>query len=315
VNDDKLAKHKKILVIKLGALGDMVLCARAFQAIQQAHPKAEIALLTTPQFVSFAKNSKWFDSVIEDPRAPKWDLGAWLKLRQRVTDFGPTRVYDLQAKTRQNILYFLLGGPLSKVEWSGSAPGCTFARPWPPQPETHYTEFVANQLRATGIDQITEPELAWLDAPTEKFNLPQKFALLIPGSSLQHSYKRWSAANYAALIKKLAARGLQTVLVGARGDETQLAMIKHLAPDVVNLANKTSLYELAGIARRASVVIGNDTGPTHVAAAVGTPTVTLFSERVDPSWAAPRGKLVKVLQGKPSIDSLTPDQVFEAVPA
>ncbi|MBI1273914.1 MAG: ADP-heptose--LPS heptosyltransferase [Alphaproteobacteria bacterium] len=314
MNEANLARHRRILVIKLGALGDMVLCMRAFQAIQRAHPKANIGLLTSPPFATLARRCGYFDAVLEDPRAPKWDIGAWLDLRRHVSDFKPSRVYDLQGKTRQSILYYLLGGPLGKIEWSGAAPACPLARPWPPAPGIHYTDFVDGQLKLAGITDIGEPDLAWLDAPVDQFKLPKKFALLLPGSSLDHPYKRWPAANFAALAKKLEERGMQVVMAGARGDETQLAMIEHLAPGTVNLINKTDLMQLASIARKAALAVGNDTGPTHVAAAAGAPTLALFSEKVDPAWSAPRGKTVKWLQGNP-IDTITVDQALAALPA
>ena len=71
--------------------------------------------------------------------------------------------------------------------------------------------------------------------------------------------------------------------------------------------------ELAAIARRAALCVGNDTGPTHLAAAVGTPTVAVFGPDSDPALCAPRGALVAVLRGSP-IGAVTVDQVLAAVP-
>ena len=142
--------QERILVIRLGALGDLVLCFQAFQAIRNAHPKAEIALLTMPVFAGFARQMPWFDQVLIDPRAPRWRLDAWWRLARQVRAFAPTRVYDLQGKFRQTILFGLLGGPLGP-EWSGAAPGCSHPRLWPPVKGTHFTDFIAAQLERAGV--------------------------------------------------------------------------------------------------------------------------------------------------------------------
>ncbi|HAX91231.1 MAG TPA: ADP-heptose--LPS heptosyltransferase [Rhodospirillaceae bacterium] len=298
---------ERILVIKLGALGDLVLCMGAFAAIRKAHPDAEIALLTMPPFQGFAKDMPWFDRVIIDPRPKPGEIGKWINLIRDVRAFAPTRVYDFQGKPRQSILFHALGWP----EWSGAALGCSHPRAWPPTPQMHYTDFLAAQLEKAGVTFERNPDLSWLAQPLD-MELPEKFALLIPGCAPQHPHKRWPATHYAALADKLKAQGITVMAIGTKADADSINAIRALAPDVVDMVGKTTLKQLATLARSATYVIGNDTGPTHLAAAVRAQAVALMSDRVNPYWSAPRGTRTTWLQGKP-LSALTVDDVWQKV--
>ncbi|MDX2027022.1 MAG: glycosyltransferase family 9 protein [Alphaproteobacteria bacterium] len=302
---------ERILVIRLGALGDLALCFQSFHEIRQAHPKAQIALLTMPPFAEFARKMPWFDNVLIDERAPGWRIDQWLGLLAQVRRFNPTRVYDLQGKFRQSILYALLGGPMGTA-WSGAAPLCTYPRLWPPKPGMHFTDFVAAQLRLADVPTQPAADLAWLDAPLDGLALPERYALLIPGCAPGRDYKRWPASHYAELALRLRDKGINSIAVGTGQDSDAIATIRAVAPHVLDFSSQTSLLQLATLARLGAAVVGNDTGPTHLAAAVGAPVLALMSDRVDPAWSAPRGMHTTWLQGKP-LSSLTTDEVFLAL--
>lgn len=293
---------ERILVIRLGALGDIVLCFAAFQAIRKAHSEAEIALLTMPAFASFAQSMPWFDKVLVDPRAPRWRLDAWYGLARRVKRFSPTRVYDLQGKSRQDVLYRLLGGAKRGPEWSGAANGCSHPRFWPPEPGMHFVDFVAAQLGRAGVYVDGAADTSWCDAPVGAFALPERYALLIPGCAPGRLYKRWPAARYAELALRLAEKGIGSVAIGTEADGAAVREIARRAPGLIDLCGRTSLAQVAALARRAECVVGNDTGPTHLAAAVGGRVVALMSDKVDPVWSAPKGPKASWVQGKPLVE-------------
>ena len=288
-------EKERILIIRLGALGDLVFCLQAFSEIRQAHPTAEIALLTRAPFVEFAKLIPVFDKIIIDKHPTFTHPGLWRDLVKEIKAFAPTRIYDLQGKRRQTILYLLLGGPLGR-DWSGAAPLCTFPRPWPPEPDWHFKDFLAAQLRAAGVPQAAPIDLEWLDAPIQKFSLPANYVALIPGCSANALHKRWPASHYAALASQLSARGLTCVTVGTKSDAEAISEIKKAVPTVIDLSSKTSLLELAGVFRHAVGVVGNDTGPLHLAASIGAPTLALFCGKSNPVWSRPPGDQVIVKQ-------------------
>jgi ADP-heptose:LPS heptosyltransferase len=307
-----MKKPERILSIRLGALGDLVLCFQAFHEIRRAFPKIPTALLTMPAFEGFARLMPWFDAVIIDKRPSSWNWSQWLELRRNVRAFAPTKVYDLQGKARQSVLYGLLGGPLWGPQWSGAAPLCSHPRLWPPKPGMHFTDFIEAQLRLAGIPAAPPADLSWLNSPLNNFRLPEKFVLLIPSCAAGREYKRWPVEHYAALASRLAQKNIVSIAVGGPGDAPVVASIRAHSPYVVDFAGKTDLLQLSALMRRAVGVIGNDTGPTHLAAALGARTLALMSDRVNPIWSAPKGPRAKWLQGKP-LSALSVDEVSLAL--
>lgn len=161
-------------------------------------------------------------------------------------------------------------------------------------------------------DSFFSPDLSWLDAPLDDFALPERFALFIPGCAPSRPYKRWPPLHYAMLAKKLMAEGVTVFAVGTKADAQSIGAIRALAPAVGDLAGKTNLKQLAALARRAELVVGNDTGPTHLAAAVGARTLALMSDQVDPHWSSPRGPQTTWLQGSP-LSALGVENVWETL--
>ncbi len=307
---------ERILVIRLGALGDLILCFQAFQEIRAAHPDAEIALLTMPAFADFAKRIPWFDRVIVDPRPSASQPFKWLRLVKDIRKFGPKRIYDLQGKKRQSILFALLGGRLWGPEWSGAAPFCSHPRLTEPSPGMHFTDYVAAQLQLADVQPLPPVDAGWFgkvsDTPLGRFLLPERYAVLVPGCAPHRGYKRWPASNYAALAEKLQEKGIASVVVGTKQDAAAVSAIRAIAPGIIDLAGRTTLFQLAAVMRGATCVIANDTGPMHVAAAVGAPVLGLMSEQVDAAWNAPKGPRAKWLQGQP-LSTLEVDKVLLAL--
>jgi ADP-heptose:LPS heptosyltransferase len=107
-------------------------------------------------------------------------------------------------------------------------------------------------------------------------------------------------------------KGLACVAVGTGLDAEAVAVIKAFVPETVDLCGKTSLFELAGILRRAALVVGNDTGPLHMAAVLHAPTVALFSGQSDPVWSKPPGPKVVWRQSR-NLADLSVANVFSAL--
>ncbi|UCF78142.1 MAG: lipopolysaccharide heptosyltransferase II [Candidatus Eiseniibacteriota bacterium] len=122
--------------------------------------------------------------------------------------------------------------------------------------------------------------------------------LLAPGATYGET-KRWPAENFARLAGMLCSGGgFQAVLVGSRVERELCREIAERSDaPVVDLSGKTGLRELAAVASRGAVFVGNDSGAVHVAAASGCPVVVVFGSS-DPYWTAPRGKAVRVLYDK-----------------
>ncbi|MGE5548233.1 MAG: glycosyltransferase family 9 protein [Solirubrobacterales bacterium] len=292
----------RVLVIKLGALGDFVQAAGPFAAIRAAHPEADITLLTTRPFAEFAAASPWFDHVWIDDKPKLWQVGKVLQLRRRLNGGGFSRVYDLQTSDRSSGYHRLMG----QVEWSGIAPGCSHPHANPDRDHMHTVDRQAEQLAMAGIETVGAPDLSWVRADVARFGLPHPYVLLAPGGAPHRPAKRWPAERFGLLAAWLALRGITPVVLGTAKEEAEIATVTAACPQAVSLAGRTSFLDIVALARDAMAAVGNDTGPMHLIAAAGCPSVVLFSHESDPSLCAPRGK-VTVLRVPDLADLATPE--------
>ncbi len=283
----------RVLVIRLGALGDFVQSFGPFAAIRAHHPGARVTLLTTPPYAGLARRSPWFDEVWEDGR-PSWrEPRALLALARRMRGAGFARVYDLQTSSRSARYRWLVG---RGVEWSGIGRGISHPHANPNRDLMHTVERQREQLAMAGITRFPPPSLGWLDADVSAFGLPPRFALLVPGASPLRPGKRWPAERFRELA---AGFDLPVAVLGGRAEAELAGGIAAGLPGAVNLAGRTEFGEVAALARRAAFAVGNDTGPTHLIAAAGCPTLALFGGDSEPALCAPRGPSVAVLREVP----------------
>ena len=296
----------KILVIKLAALGDMVQAFAAMARIRAAHPDAEITLLTTPPYAALAAASPYVDRVEADGRPKR--LTDTLSMLRRLRRAGYARVYDLQTSDRSSA-YRRAFWPRAP-EWSGIAPGSSHPHANPARDDMHTLERQAEQLKDAGVwpdapttpGSAPPPDLSWLlrdDAPERQpahFGLGDRYALLIPGGSAHRPGKRWPAERYGELAAWLQGRGLEVAVIGGPPEAEAARAILAAAPGAHDLTGRTDFMQIAALSAHAALVVGNDTGPTHLAAGAGAPTLALFSEESDPALCAPRGRRVEVLR-------------------
>ena len=270
-----------ILVIRLGAFGDFVQSFAPFAAIRAAHPEAEITLLTTAPFAALGRAAPWFDRVEVDARPGWWNIPGLLRLRRQLQGFD--LVYDLQTSGRSSRYFRLAGRP----RWSGIAAGCALPHDNPGRDAMHTRERQREQLERAGITEFPVPDLSWL--PDTQASLPRRYALLAPGAAAHRPGKRWPPEQYALLGRMLADQGVVPVVIGVAAEADIGATITLFCPSAIDLTGKTTVGEVFALARGAAVVVGNDTGPMHLAALSGTPCVVLFGPESDPALTAPRG--------------------------
>ncbi|MSP02377.1 MAG: glycosyltransferase family 9 protein [Acetobacteraceae bacterium] len=297
-----------ILIIKLGALGNVILSLNAFAAIRGHHAAARISVLTTAPYGAWLRQAPFFDEVLVDDRPGWWNLPGVLRLRRILIQQKFARVYDLQTSSRSS-RYFRLFPASSKPEWSGIAPGCSHPDRDPNRDLLHDNDRQIGQLRQAGITPVPPADLTWSRGDIGRFGLPRDFALLVPGSAPHRLVKRWPAARYQELAQTLRARGLTLVVLGT-ASETPIA---REIPAALDLTGQTSFGDLADLARASRFAVGNDTGPMHLMATAGCPSVVLFSHDSDPALCAPRGPDVRVLR-RPDLGSLEVEAVLAALP-
>lgn len=305
-------EKKRILVIKLGALGDVVQALGPMAAIRAYHQGAHITTLTTAPFEQLITSAGVCDDIWIDQKPRALDLGGWLALRKRLRAAGFSRVYDLQTSDRSSG-YYRLFWPGPFPEWSGIATGCSHPHTNPERDAMHTLDRQAEQLKMAGIAHTPVTDLSPVISDLSSFDLPENFCLIIPGGAGHRPEKRWPQASYQQLIKRLD-RGATTPVICGGPDEQALG--EELAGNcktAINLCGKTSLEDLVALAKQARFAIGNDSGPMHIAAFAGTPSVVLYSHASDPALCAQRGSNVTILR-RPSLTEVGIDEVCAALP-
>jgi len=298
---------KRVLVIKLGAMGDIVQATGPFAAIRQHHDDAHITLLTTKIFRDFAVAGGWFDEVWVDDR-PKWrELRSWRELLKRLRRGRFDRVYDLQTSDRTAILFRLMGFG-RKPEWCGIVLGCSHRHTNPRRDFIHTVERHMEQLAIAGITEVPPPNVDGISADIGRFELSSPNVLLVPGGSPHRLDKRWPAASYAELARRLIAKGITPVVIGGAAESQVATAIATFCEGSRDLTNETSMADIVELARGAAGAVGNDTGPMHLIATAGTPSVVLFSHASDPDLCGQRGADVTILRHQP-LDDLSVDEV------
>lgn len=303
-----MSETKHVLVIKHGALGDIVLATGPMAAIRAHHPDAHITLLTSKPYDALLKPAPYFDEIWLDTKPKLWQLAGLQRLRRLLNSRTFLRVYDLQTSQRSTSYYSLFR---IKPQWSGLVPG-EFCHDTPHRTQSHTLDREREQLTIAGITEVPGPDVSWLAADIQHLGLPDRYVVLIPGGSAHRPEKRWPETQYAELAQKLVESGIVPVLIGAGAEAGVLSHIYAKCPLSINLCGRTSFAELAILGRSAMACVGNDTGPIHLIAATARPSVVLFSSASNPAMCAPRGEKVIALQ-RDTLEQLSVDEVFSAL--
>ena len=301
---------KKILIIRLSALGDIISSLGPMMAIRRHHPQATITLLTTRPFLSLLEPSGVFDEIWCDDRAPWYQLIKIAQFRNRLAKAGFARIYDLQTSSR-TARYFQIW-PNPKPEWSGHAVGASHCDLVNPNREiSHTLDRQKYQLALAGITDVPEADLGYLPAcDLGPYNLPKEFALIVPGCSASQAWKRWPTTGYIDIAHRLSGLNLTPILIGTEAEADLCAEIQASVPSSLNLNGQTNLLQLVNLARHCRMAIGNDTGPMHMIAASGKPILVLTSSDLVRHKTAPRGRFVRQLTGH-KLSDIAVEKVWE----
>lgn len=296
---------QKILVIKLGALGDFVLEAGGMMEVHRRFPDAELTLMTNKAFLPIARQMGIFSDYIIDNRASWLNLKEQRRVLNEVVAGGFDCVFDFQGVARTQKKYF------PTLRWF-------MPRSFSWVNAQLKTIWKVEKKHAWGMGRFTEEEfpfdlpvtdLSFLHGENKHFDeLPERFVLFIPGCSPNHPYKRWPVDNFAALAARLAKCGISVVLIGTAAEAQEIEAIAAASPMAVSMLNKTSLLDIPDLARRAIATVGNDTGPSHMASLSGMPTIAIYDNRTQ--RGALRGPRSVNLVSPNTIEKITVDRVW-----
>jgi heptosyltransferase-3 len=280
-----LGMREKILVIHQGALGDLVLSFPALVSLKQ-EKKASVALLCSSELGKIAYELNVVDAhfSLESARFCSLFYGDMTTVvKEFISDYDTIILISfsaaIEAHLRQNH-----GGKVHKIS------------PRPPvEDETHVARYIIKQLKAKGL--LRGGVLSSGDHPVEQRQSLQERNLIIMHPGAGSARKRWPVENFVQVSAITGRMGLGKVVFLVGPAESGLArFIKDRPKEGYRVYEVYDLSDVMALVRQARCFVGNDSGVTHLAAFMGTPTVAIFGPSSAKRWS-PLGRAITVLRG------------------
>lgn len=306
---------ERILVFKLDHFGDLFVAVRAFSLLRAAWPKAHITLICGSWNISLARELGMFDEIVQldlpgmvDPTSNN-GIRSWLGQCASVLSLN-LKPFDLAVDLRHDLdtrlcLHFVEATFKAGYEDS-------YTNPWPdgispidislPQNELH-AELRCTLLAQLIITTLQPPEKHPIHALASTINIDlpfssQSYLLVGPSASLPN--KTWAPERFSELLRLIHEdTGIPIVFVGAKGDRATAAAIAKSLPDRSwsDLCG-TPFSELPTIFANARMFIGCDSGPGHLSALLGTPTISIYAGVAEPKIWQPLGPHVAIIHSQ-----------------
>jgi len=256
-------------------MGDCLLLTSPIRALKEEFPRFKISVLVESRFAGCFEGNPDVDEVL--PITSKRDS---LSLLRRRFDL----VINLHGGSTSLMYALLARGPhigFEQFQYNRLYKALLPA----PDPKVHSVEATLSAFQWLGLQRHTPPPLRYDGRPR---SMPQVLRAVrnpyavIPPAALMET-KRWEARKFAALGRALQSHGLSIVLTCGPGEESSVAEVSKDIPSPQILLG-LGIPELAELIRGAKLYVGNDSGPMHLAAAIGTPIVALWGSSDSKRW-------------------------------
>jgi heptosyltransferase-1 len=301
-----------VLVVRLGAMGDILHAMPAVTALRQAHPEWFLGWAVEPQWRGLLSAG---DCTQRSPQMPLVDrihivpakqwaraplsgktLRAIRQIRRELRDSSYDIAIDLQGAVRSAVIARWARAERLIGEDKPREPAARwFFRERVPTQGTHVIEQaieVVNRLAGESLPFVPASLPTEESAEKAADAVPQPFVLLNPGAGW--GAKRWPIDRYAEVACALHGDGNSIVVNAGPGEEQLAQELRRIAGDFIHPVQPT-LTELIAITRKAALIIAGDTGPLHLASALGRPVVAIFGP-TDPARNGPFGGSFRVLR-------------------
>jgi ADP-heptose:LPS heptosyltransferase len=298
---------KRIVILRALYLGDLLNAVPAFRALKSAFPNSHVTLVGLPWSVEFVKRfHSYLDEFIHFPGIPGFPeqppgIAQWPAFLSAMQSHHFDLAIQMQGSGDiANTLTSLWG---AKQCAGFYLPGQYCADPnyflEYPEHESEVwrhlrlMEFLGIPLQGDELEfPLFEEDWRAFQQIKEKFRFQKEYICIHPGANARE--RRWPAQNFAVVADRLAAHGYQIVLTGTEKEAHLTASVaRHMKAPAIDLAGKTNLGTLGALVSKAHLVVSNDTGVSHVAAALKTPSVILFPVPESIRWAPQNAQLHK----------------------
>jgi lipopolysaccharide heptosyltransferase II len=312
---------RRILIVRVDLLGDVVLSTPAVRALRRAYPEATVDMLVQAPYASILEGDSDIHRVLTwNPhvwRAPRnwFNLATWRETVDALKRMRAPR-YDLALSVSGDIgsIVTRLSNARRRVGYEKEAYRDFMTDPVPGgryNGRAHETSYVLRLAEAAGAKPqpgderprlIVTPEVdaqmrVTLSAARATLAIPSGPLIALHAGAQNGQAKRWPARHWATLAVRLATElGALVVLTGAPNEAPLAEKIKNAAgAPLLNLCGKTSLPQLKALLAQADLVISGDSGPMHIACAVGAPVIALHGP-TDPAISGPTAPDALVLR-------------------
>jgi len=298
-----------ILIIKHGSLGDIVQISGVLRDIKETYRDKKIFILTTLPYVELLSKCPYLDGVLIDKRLPRWNIFYLIRLKKLLKKFNFSHVFDLQNSSR-TLFYkkYLL-----KVEnWSNTQTALAKNEKKKDFDKESVLKRLEIQLNKSNIktNYTIKPDFSWAIINVDKLvnqHFGGKFILIFPFCSPKLSHKKWPHFNNLIKIIKTKHPELEMAIAP---DLSEMDEAKKIEATLISNNNKPlNIMELAGLIKKASYVIANDTGPAHMAAHLGQAGTVLFGHHTTPEKVSIETNKFKAITVD-DLEKLTADQVY-----
>ncbi|MFH1767933.1 MAG: lipopolysaccharide heptosyltransferase II [Candidatus Omnitrophota bacterium] len=297
---------KRILVVEVNWLGDCVMTLPVFSAIKKEFPASFLAVMVAGGMKDLFNANPFIDEVITfSEKDTHRGFISRIKFIGRLRRKNFDTVFFIHRSFTRMLLCFFAGIP-RRIGYRRRKTSFLLSQTVEPPRggSLHRSGVYFRIFEAAGIKigdtlprfTLDERESKAAAGLISRYKKSKRYLVVINPSS-NWIMKRWPQDNFVELINQLDDLDCLFLLIGATKDETiSSAVAKKVNQEVVNLCGRTSLNELAAILGQADLVISSDSGPAHLAAAVGAPVLVLFGP-TDAAITAPRGEKVFVIKG------------------
>jgi len=266
-----------ILIIKHGSLGDLIQANGAIKDIKNFYSNRKVFLLTTQPYSIFMSECPYLDGVIIDKRLPRWNLLYLNNLKKTLSKYNFSKVFDLQNSSRTKFYKRFI---IKNIEWSSTETALEPGQKKKDFDQDPVLNRMEIQLKKSGIEtEFTKNiDLSWAVENTShlvKKYTNREYILLFPFCSPKLKNKKWP--YYKELIQKLKQefKNEYSVLLAPGPNEIEEA--HELNAKVVLENNEhVTLKTLVSLINSAKLIIGNDTGPAHIASHLDKKGLVLF---------------------------------------
>jgi lipopolysaccharide heptosyltransferase II len=314
-------EYKRILAVKLADLGDLLTVTPALQALHAANPSTQIDLLVPPSSAGLLLGAPYVNDIISFDKFPFDNLRGILDpgrvtstvrflLRLRLSKYDALAIFHHFTLRWGSVKFAMLALASGAVARAGLDNGrgrfLTLRVPDRGFGTMHEAEYWLHVAALLGADTrgewqthipLTEAHRSFAAnlVNSEGMNHATSLVAIHLGAGAYSKARIWPVERFAVVARNLInANNASIIIVGGPDEVGAAADLERLikSPSVHNLAGKTTIHETAALIERCKLFVGNDSGPMHIAAAVGTPVVAVFGPSNKDAWGpyAPPGK-------------------------